>query len=155
MNKNFRYICAALLALAAAGCATVNTVEPAYPVAKVDKVPDKRIITNNTLNEIAYVVEVDRAKNAGGFEEVQVKLQNTKSGAKLVNYAFEWFDQNGISLNRDPQWHSLSIEGGEIRSIGDVAVWPNAADWRLTLSESVGYSPDMQQGPVGGGYHHQ
>ena len=48
------------LALGAAGCATVNTIEPANPVGQADKVPDKRIITNDTLNEIAYVVEVDK-----------------------------------------------------------------------------------------------
>jgi uncharacterized protein YcfL len=136
----------ATLALAAAGCATVNTVEPANPTAQVDKVPDKRIITNDTLNEIAYVVEVDRAKAASGLPMVQVRLQNMKAGVKNVNYRFEWFDAHGISLDTDPQIRSLSLEGGEMRDITDVAPSPDAADWRLLLYESAGYTP-MPDGP--------
>ncbi len=129
---------ATVLALASAGCATVNTVEPANPVGKADKVPDKRIITNETLNAIAYVVEVDRAKTPGGFEQVQVQLQNMKAGVKNVNYRFTWFDINGIALNTDPVMKSLSLEGGETRVIQDVATSPNAVDWKLSLYESVG-----------------
>ncbi len=136
------------LALGAAGCATVNTIEPANPVGQADKVPDKRIITNDTLNEIAYVVEVDKAKTPGGLPLVQVQLQNKKAGVKNVNYRFEWFDAQGISLNTDPQIHSLSLEGGEKRDITDVATSPNATDWRLTIYESAGYSPIPNQSPA-------
>jgi uncharacterized protein YcfL len=128
----------AALALAAAGCATVNTVEPANPVGKADKVPDKRIITNDTLNSIAYVVEVDRAKTPGGLEQVQVQLQNLKSGVKNINYRFTWSDMNGIVLDTDPQVKSLVLEGGETRVIQDVATSPNAVDWKLSIYESVG-----------------
>lgn len=130
------------LAFVAAGCATVNTVEPANPVGKADKVPDKRIITNDTLNAIAYVVEVDRAKTPGGLEQVQVQLQNMKSGVKNVNYRFTWFDANGMALDTDPVMKSLSLEGGEFRVIQDVATSPTAVDWKLSIYESASRSDD-------------
>jgi len=99
-NNNLPRLLLAALALALAGCATVNTVEPANPTGHADKVPDKRIITNDTLNEIAYVVEVDRATTASGFPQVQVQLQNMKSGVKNINYRFQWFDAHGIALDK-------------------------------------------------------
>ncbi len=143
MKKSAQFSLLALLALAlAAGCATVNTVEPANPVGKADKVPDKRIITNDTLNSIAYVVEVDRAKTPAGLELVQVQLQNLKAGVKNVNYRFTWFDANGIALDTDAPVKSLSLEGGETRVIQDVATSPTAADWKLSIYESVGRSED-------------
>ncbi|HVU36716.1 MAG TPA: DUF1425 domain-containing protein [Opitutales bacterium] len=132
-------LCAALAL--AAGCATVNTVEPAVATAKPDKVADKRIITNDTLNAIAYVVEVDRAKTPEGYPIVQVQLQNKKSGVKNVNYRFTWFDADGIALNNDPVVKTISLEGGETRLISDVATSPKAVDWKLSLYESVGRTP--------------
>jgi uncharacterized protein YcfL len=131
----------AALILAAASCATVNTVEPANPVGRADKVADKRIITNDTLNDIAYVVEVDRARTVSGLEQVQVQLQNMKSGVKNINYRFTWFDANGIALDTDPVVKTISLEGGETRVIQDVATSPNAVDWKLSLYESVGRTP--------------
>ena len=165
MNKTFKNnsgalraarptLAALVLALTVAGCATVNTVEPAYPGAQVEKIPDKRIITNSTLNEIAYVVEVDKGSTPSGLAQVQVRLQNMKSGVKNVNYKFEWFDAQGISLNNDPQTHNISLEGGEVKSISDIATSPSAVDWKLSLMESVGYSPDTAGGPSSGAYHH-
>lgn len=136
-----------IAALALAGCATVNTVEPANPVGKADKVADKRIITNEALNAIAYVVEVDRAKTPSGLEQVQVQLQNMKAGVKNVNYRFTWFDINGIALNTDPVIKSLVLEGGETRVIQDVATSPNAVDWKLSLYESVGYTDAVNTTP--------
>jgi uncharacterized protein YcfL len=124
----------------AAGCASVNTVEPAFPLAKPDKVADKRVITDNTLNEIAYVVEVDRALSPGGLPRVQVKLQNLKAAVKNVNYRFQWFDAQGFALD-DEATQVISIEGGDSRDVQDTATSPKAVDWKLTLSESVAYTP--------------
>jgi uncharacterized protein YcfL len=131
---------AAALLLALAGCASVNTVEPAFPQGKIDPIPDKRVITSSSLNDIAYVVGVDRGKTNDGLEIVQVKLQNLKSAVKNVNYRFQWFDAQGIALDPEPT-KVVSIEGGAIVAIQDLATSAKAVDWQLTLSESVGYSP--------------
>ena len=131
---------AVVLLLVVAGCSSVNTVEPAFPEGKLDTIPDKRVITSNTTNEIAYVVGVDRGKTADGLTIVQVKLQNLKRAVKNVNYRFQWFDAQGIALDAEPT-KVVSIEGGAIVAIQDLSVSTKAVDWQLTLSESVGYSP--------------
>jgi len=137
----------AALALAAAGCATVNTVEPLNPQGKADLVPDKRVINNAGLNEIAYVVEVDHALSPAGLQRVQVKLYNKKSGVKNVNYRFQWFDAQGFALGDEPT-QVIVIEGGDTRTIQDTAISPNAVDWKLTLSESVSYTPGTATAPA-------
>ncbi len=137
----------AALLLAGAGCASVNTIEPANSLAQPDRVADKRVITDNTLNEIAYVVEVDRALSPGGLPRVQVKLQNLKAAVENVNYRFQWFDAQGFALDDEPT-QVVVIEGGDSRDIQDTAVSPKAVDWKLTLSESVAYTPGL--GPPAG-----
>ena len=137
----------AALLLAVAGCASVNPVEPANPQATPDKVADKRVITDQTLNEIAYVVEVDRALSPGGLPRVQIKLQNLKSMVKNVNYRFQWFDAQGFALDEEPT-QVISIEGADSRDIQDTATSPKAVDWKLTLSESVAYTPGLNPQPT-------
>ena len=132
----------AALLLLAAGCASVNTVEPLYPQARPDRVPDKRVITDLRLNDIAYVVEVDHAVSPGGLQRVQVKLTNTKSAVKNVNYRFQWFDAQGFALDDEPT-QVIVIEGGDTRAVQDTATSPNAVDWKLTLSESSAYTPGL------------
>jgi uncharacterized protein YcfL len=131
---------AALLLLAVAGCASVNTVEPANPQGVANKIPDKRIITDNSLNDIAYVVEVDGAKTPDGLPRVQVTLQNNKAAVRNVNYRFTWFDAQRIQLYQEP-YHPVSIEGGATQAIQSTATTPQAVDWKLELSSSVGFDP--------------
>jgi len=132
----------AAFVLLAAGCASVNTVEPLYPQAQPDRVPDKRVITDLRLNDIAYVVEVDHAVSPGGLQRVQVKLTNTKAAVKNVNYRFQWFDAQGFALDDEPT-QVIVIEGGDTRPVLDTAPSPNAVDWKLTLSESSAYTPGL------------
>ena len=57
------------LALASLICAcdTVNMVEPANPASQKDMLSDKRIITDSSLDDIAYVAGVNTARNAAGL----------------------------------------------------------------------------------------
>ncbi|HTB63583.1 MAG TPA: YcfL family protein [Opitutales bacterium] len=139
---HLRRAAAALLLLALAGCASVNTVEPANPQGVANKIPDKRIITDNSLNDIAYVVEVDGARTADGLPRVQVMLQNNKAAVKNVNYRFTWFDAQRIQLYQEP-YHPVSIEGGASQAIQSTATNAQAVDWKLELSSSVGYMPGI------------
>ncbi len=132
----------AALVLLAAGCASVNTVEPLNPQSKPDRVPDKRVITDLRLNDIAAVVEVDHAFTPSGLQRVQIKLINSKAAVKNVNYRFQWFDAQGFALDDEPS-QVIAIEGGDTRTIQDTATSPNAVDWKLTLSESGAYDPGL------------
>lgn len=131
-----------LLSLAApallfsSGCATVNTVEPAQPAARRQMLPDKRVITDSTLNRHVNVVGVNVAEGTGGFLKVQVELQNRTSSVQAFNYRFEWFDENGIIINL-PTAAAIprTIEGKETIFITATSPTERARDFRLKLIE--------------------
>jgi len=130
----------ALLALAVtfAGCATVNTVEPANPQARPNYVNDKRVITDSALNDIAKVNSVYESTVSGNIKRIQVNVQNITVAVKNFNYEFQWYDAQGMAITSPaPLWHSVSIEGGQMLAITETAPSPQAVDWRLSLLESV------------------
>jgi uncharacterized protein YcfL len=122
-----------------AGCATVNTVEPANPEARPNYVNDKQIITDPSLRDIARIKSVYFAAVGGGdIKRIQVNVQNITSGVKNFNYQFQWFDNQGMAITTPaPIWHSVSIEGGQSLPLTETAPSPQAVDWRLSLLESV------------------
>ena len=123
-------------------CDTVNTVMPAQSGATPHMVADKRIITNSSLNDIAYVAAVRDGTASGNLKRIEVDLHNTTSAVKNVDYKFEWFDAQGLAITTPAaQTQTISIEGGDTRAIGDTATTPNAVDWKLTLLESSRRTP--------------
>jgi uncharacterized protein YcfL len=127
-----------LLAVVFAGCATVNTVQPANSAAHPNYVNDKRIITDSNLNDIAYVSSVFQSTVGGNLIRVQVNVQNLTAAVKNFNNQFQWFDAQGMAITTPaPIWHSVSIEGGQGLPITETAPSPLAVDWHLSLLESV------------------
>jgi uncharacterized protein YcfL len=123
--------------LALAGCASVNTVEPAQSAARPNMVNDKRVITSSTLNDIAYVKSVNQA-TVGGLLQIQFNIQNLTAAVKNFNYQVQWYDGQGMAITTPaPIWHSVSIEGGQTIPITELAPTPTAVDWRLSLLPSV------------------
>ena len=118
------------------GCATVNTVEPAQPVARRQMMPDKRVITDSTLNRHVNVLGVNMAEGPGGFLKIQVELQNRTSNMQRFNYKFEWFDENGMIINLPTAAMTpRTIEGKETVFITATAPTERARDFRLKLIE--------------------
>lgn len=128
------------LALASLLCAcdTVNMVEPANPASQKDMLGDKRIITDSSLDDIAYVAGVNTARNAAGLLKVQVELVNKTTAYRNVNYKFEWIDKSGMQVSSPTStWIPLPIEGGESRFVSAVAPNKNVVDFRLKLMPDV------------------
>jgi uncharacterized protein YcfL len=126
-------------ALLLAGCATVNTVEPANPQATPNRVNDKRVITDSNLNSIAYVEGVEESVVSGNLKRIQVRIHNLTAAVKNVNYQFRWYDQQGMAIDSPSlTWHVVSIEGGQTIPITSTAPTPDAVDWQLSLLENVG-----------------
>ena len=84
-----------LAALTLAGCSSVNTVERADPQSRPQMVNDKRIVTDDDLNDYAYVAGVNESIVGGNLLKIQVKLVNTSTAYRTVNYKFSWFDESG------------------------------------------------------------
>jgi len=133
-----RLLTMAAFLLVLAGCATVNTVEPANPEAQPNYVSDKQIITDPALRDIARIQSVYFSAVGGDLKRIQVNVQNITAGVKNFNYQFQWFDNQGMAITTPaPIWHSVSIEGGQSIPLTETAPSPQAVDWRLSLLESV------------------
>lgn len=121
-----------------AGCDTVNTVEPANPAYQKQMVNDRRVITDSSLDDIAYVAGVNCALNPSGLLKVQVELVNRTTALRNINYKFDWFDENGMQISTPlSTWISLPIEGGESRFVSSVAPSRKAVDFKLKLLPNV------------------
>jgi uncharacterized protein YcfL len=118
------------------GCTTVNTLEPAQPVAQRDMVSDKRVVTDSTLNRRVRVVGINQATGPGGFLKIQIEVENTTSRIQAFTYRVEWFDENGMIINL-PTKTALprTLEGKEKASLTATAPTPAAKDFRIKFLE--------------------
>ncbi len=128
----------ALFALLAAlfltsACSTVNTVERANPQSSPTLVNDKRVITDSTLNDYAYVASVNETKR-GNLLMIQARIVNSTSALRSINYKFTWIDKNGMEVpSATAAWRTLVLEGGESGMVSAVAPNANACDFTLKL----------------------
>ena len=120
------------------GCKSVNTVEPAQPVAQRQYINDKRVVTDPSLGRRVQVLGVNVATGPGGFLKIQIEVQNTTRRPHAFTYRVEWFDENGIIVNT-PMGVATprTLEGRETASI--VATAPNdrAKDFRIKFLEPI------------------
>jgi uncharacterized protein YcfL len=119
------------------GCTTVNTVERAQPVAQRDMVPDKRILTDASLNRRVRIVGVNQSTGPGGLLKVQVEVLNTTRSLQTFSYRWEWFDETGTILDTPTSTAvTRQIEGKESLFITGVAPKETVKDFRLKLIEN-------------------
>ena len=124
------------LALLLGGCQNVNTYENAESHATPTYIADKRVITDNTLAGTVRVVSINQSTVSGNLLKVQATVENLKSTMRIVNYKFEWTDQDGMALNTaNETWKSLPLQGRETQTISTVAVTPKAVDFKLKFRE--------------------
>lgn len=121
-----------------AGCATekVNTYERAESQAAPSYVPDKRVITDQSLHGTVRVVSLNQATVSGNLLKIQATVENLKSSYRTVNYKFEWIAEDGMAIGSPNEgWKPLTLEGRETKTISTVAVSPRAVDFKLKFRE--------------------
>ena len=128
-----------VLLLSGSGCkTTVNTVEPAQTTAQKDMLPDKRVITDTSLNRRMRVLGVNTAATPAGFLRIQMEVQNLTRSLKSCTYRIEWFDENAMIIHTATTPSTpLSLQGRETKSITAIAPTPTAKDFRIKFLESV------------------
>lgn len=125
-----------LLVLLLSGCANVNTVSRSNEYATKNVVNDKRVITDTGLGKKITITEVVEGVVSGDLTKVQVRLQNNRSYELSINYAFEWYDLNGMQVDSTASgWKSLRLQGKEEKAVSSIAPNPNAMDFVLKLQE--------------------
>ena len=111
--KYLLYIFTLLCAVAFSGCSTVNTAERAQAQSSPQMVNDKRIITDGALNDYAYIAGINESR-VGGLLKIQVRIVNSTSAYRSVNYKFTWIDKDGMEIeSATSPWMTLVLEGGE------------------------------------------
>ena len=129
---------AGALILLQSGCTTVNTLEPAQPVAQKQMLSDKVTITDTTLHNRARILGVNYAVGPAGFMKIQFEIQNLTSRPQAITYRVEWFDENAMIINL----HTMTaiprtLEGKETVSITATAPTDKARDFRIKFLESI------------------
>jgi len=116
------------------GCATVNTIEPAQPVAQREMLSDKRVITDTGLYGRVRPVGINVSTVSTGFLKVQIEVQNLSSRAQSFAYRIEWFDVNGMTLPTPTTvWIDRQIQGGESLMLTGIAPTETAKDFRVNF----------------------
>jgi len=114
------------------GCSTMNTLEPAQPVAQRQMLSDKRVITDTSLYGRVRPVGINVATVSTGFLQIQVEVQNLSSSVQLFAYRIEWFDANGMIIHTLlSTWIDRQIQGGETLSLTGIAPTETAKDFRI------------------------
>lgn len=137
-TTTFYFTLLGLLTLLTSGCTTVNVVEPAEPVGTRAMIDDRRIITDPSLARNLRIMGINETTVSNDMLQVQVEVVNTTRRVQSFNYAFEWYNLDGMLITTPPTtWKSRQIEGGESLFLTAVAPSPRAKDFRLKLLESV------------------
>lgn len=63
----------------------------------------------------------------------QFELHNTRPNQIRLEYAVDWFDQNGVEINFPGGWTPLALSGGSSQSISLTAPSPQVTSWKLQV----------------------
>jgi uncharacterized protein YcfL len=119
-----------------AACTSMNTLEPAQPVAQRAMLADKRVITDTSLYSRVRILGVNTATGPAGFLKIQVEVENTTLSRQAFTYRVEWFDEQGMIVNL-PTTTAIprTLEARETASITATAPTDRAKDFRIKFLE--------------------
>ena len=118
-----------------AGCDTVNSVQsPARPHPNV--IADQRIISDLYLHDYLTVGEII-GSTASGLKRISTTLTNNRDLTLNITYNIEWLDVNGIAIPSPTNgWKRLRFSGHESLSLSEVAISPDAVDFRIKFKQN-------------------
>ncbi|HXI83923.1 MAG TPA: YcfL family protein [Verrucomicrobiae bacterium] len=116
-------------------CASVNTVQRQDPVGNRQMVPDRRVITDQTLDRMVSVIGVNEATISTGLLKIQVELLNRSTSSQNFAYLIEWFDANGMIVSStSSRWMNRQILPGQTVDITAIAPSESVKDFRIQLA---------------------
>ena len=135
--KKRSLLCLIAIPFILSGCrASVASVERARPIGAPQVVEDRRIQPDPTLRGKIAIVQVNEGVVSGNLCKVQALLRNQKLSSLAINYAWEWYDTNGMLVNAtSANWKQLAFAGAEQKAVTAVAPSPNAVNFVLKLQE--------------------
>lgn len=136
-----KYFLASLFSTALIFCVacspSMNSTERETPRSKSMVVKNKKIITDDSLDDSAEIGGVVERK-VNGLKQVQITIRNTTSDYAQINYRFIWFDETGIEIPSPlSSWQTVMLESEEARALVSVAPTDKAEDFRLQLFPNI------------------
>ncbi len=136
LNQSFLCCIVSVCVIAVSGCQTVNTLEPAGPVAQRQMLDDKRITTDYSLGRKITIQGVNFVVGQEGFMRIQVGLMNKTRRSQNFTYRIEWLDEAGILIDLPTSsTRRMAIQGKETMSITATAPTDRARDFRMKFQE--------------------
>jgi len=136
MRKLLRTLPLALLVLLGGCRAATGTVERARPIGTPQTVEDKRVSPDMSLRHKIAIIQVNEGVVSGDLTQAQVIIRNRKSSSQTVNYAWEWYDTNGMVVpSYASSYKQLRLAGDEQKALTTIAPKPSAVDFVLKLQE--------------------
>ncbi len=136
MRKLITTLPLALLFLLVGCRASTGTIERARPIGTPQTVVDKRVLPDMSLRRKLAIVQVNEGVVSGDLTQAQVIVRNLKSSSISVNYAWEWYDTNGMLVPSYASAHKqLRLSGAEQKALSAIAPKPSAVDFVLKLQE--------------------
>ena len=116
-----------VLSLLAGGCLSAAT--------SGTRIDDGTIISNNPAFASHFKAHRDASVvTPEGFRRVQVRLENLERANRQLQYRFQWFDEDGMTMSAaKPLWKVLTIHGRDIVDLEAICPIHGAADFRLDL----------------------
>ncbi len=128
-----RPVFALVLPALLAACNAVNTYATTQPPSNVDL---RRVERDPLLAADVKVVSA-RIDARGTGKLAQVTVRNDGTGTRTVEAAFDWFDQDGVSVGGRREWERLELQPGQSREIQQAGS-RDATDFRMTLRPAKG-----------------
>ena len=136
MKKRLLIIPVSILILLGGCRAATGTVERARPVGTPQTVEDKRVMPDMSLRHKVAIIQVNEGVVSGDLTKAQVIVRNRKSSSITINYAWEWYDINGMLVpSQASAYKQLRLAGDEQKALSTIAPKPQAVDFVLKLQE--------------------
>lgn len=136
MKKRFMILPLAILILLSGCRSATGTVERAQPIGTPQGVEDKRVMPDMSLRGKIAIIQVNEGIVSGDLTKAQVIIRNRKSSSITINYAWDWYDTNGMLVpSYASAYKPLRLAGDEQKALSTIAPKPTAVDFVLKLQE--------------------
>jgi uncharacterized protein YcfL len=118
------------------GCATTAGIE-ASGKKSFNQEGERTLAKNVVFNNSAMAGDIEivdlKSSRAGDLMKAQVTLRSTNRDTMNIQYAFQWFDAQGMELGGTTVWKPFMVYGKETRTVQGVAPDPRGSEFKLKV----------------------
>ena len=130
--KYFAFIFVMLITLSI-GCVK-RANQPIEDTRNVDMShPRAKLITgsNKLLNKV--VIRDPRFRTVGQLNQAEVAVQNLTKNKYILEYKFDWTDQDGFTVDSHSMWHRFILTPHQVQNFNSTGKTPEATNIIFTI----------------------